>query len=567
MKVNKRTISLALCFLMAVALILTSVQAAPAGEKPQYGGTFTFVGGVSGLKPTTWDPNDYIYVTGVYVGPYFGKLVMGDLDKGPRGSKIFSFQTSYAPQHAIKGYITESWEWTDSSTFEFKIRKGVKWQGKKGVMETRQVTADDVVFSFKRFWKDARIDTTRWKWIDEISAPDKWTVRIKANSFSTDWHYAIGYGAWLHIYPPEVVKAGIHDWRNHTGMGPFIVSEYIRDSLVVYERNPSYWEKIKIDGKEYQLPFVDKIMWPIIPDESTRMAALRTGKADLHQSVKWHDVEPLAKTNPDLVKYKYLYASNGYIGFRMDKPDLPFQNKKVRRAMSMAIDYNGAIKALFGGEGDILSFSMPSYWDTIYTPMEKMPKSIQENFSYNPEKAKQLLAEAGYPKGFKFKVVGSNAHEDYLSLYASYWEAIGIEAEIKIVDYSSWASIRQGQKHKQAIYGQAALSTPGITWMQMGVCGGINNHSQYCDKSFDEKYFKAIQTMDTAERHKIYKEMNLQYLEAASHIPVPASYYNIFTWPWVKNYYGETGTGWVDYHHMYARLWIDKDMKKKMGYK
>ena len=175
--------------------------------------------------------------------------------------------------------MAESWDITPSK-ITFHIRPGVMWTGNTNIgMEPREFTAYDAEFSLNRTMTGyTAAGKGAYEYIETITAPDKYTLVVETNSYNADWSFHLGYGWLAPIIPEEVVEAGPNTWQNATGTGPFIITDHVEDSQATYERNPNYWETTTINGKVYQLPFIDKLVTPVITDISTRVAALRTGQ-------------------------------------------------------------------------------------------------------------------------------------------------------------------------------------------------------------------------------------------------------------------------------------------------
>ncbi|GAJ03263.1 unnamed protein product, partial [marine sediment metagenome] len=242
---------------------------------------------------------------------------------GPRGNNEFEFNLmEYVPEQYLTGELAESWEITSEPlSMVFNLRHGVMWTGNPNIgMEPRELTADDVVFCLIRSWERPG-RASSWEWIESITAPDRYTVVVALNEYNANWNWWFGGGFVSGgIYPPEVVEAGPDDWRNWCGSGPFIFTEYVEGSYLAYERNSNYWNTTIIDGVEYQMPFVDKVIYPIIPDESTQIAALRTAKIDHWPRVPLVYEDSLADTCPEMIRFKWLsgrvvqFALNGLPG-------------------------------------------------------------------------------------------------------------------------------------------------------------------------------------------------------------------------------------------------------------
>jgi peptide/nickel transport system substrate-binding protein len=103
-----------------------------------------------------------------------------------------------------------------------------------------------------------------------------------------------------------VADAGATNWKNVNGTGPFMLSDFVQGSSNTYSKNPIYWDKEKIGGEEYKLPFLDKVVYRTIKDEATYLTALRTAKLDLLENIRWSAADDLKKTTPQLKWSRWL---------------------------------------------------------------------------------------------------------------------------------------------------------------------------------------------------------------------------------------------------------------------
>ncbi|GAH73803.1 unnamed protein product, partial [marine sediment metagenome] len=247
--------------------------------------------------------------------------------------------------------------------------------------------------------------------------------------------------------PRETREAGAADWRNHFGTGPFILKDWVEGSHAIYDRNPNYWDTETINGKEYPIPFIDQLVFPWILDRSTQIAALRTGQLDLMPCVEHKYKDSLIATCPDLMYRPYAIGQAMEIAFMHGTPGgepgplpvEPFTDIRVRKAMSMAIDRQALLDALYGGEGHMVSWPVSfNYGPLMYTPLEELPPELAEWHKYDPEAAKQLLAETAYPNGFKTEMIFRAAGElerDTASMVVDYWDKhLNIECELKSME-------------------------------------------------------------------------------------------------------------------------------------
>jgi len=537
----------------------------PVVKEPEYGGTLTVLHTHGGTEPQTWDPWDCNWIVDVHTSPYMENLAMGDFEKyGPRGTNQFPFNDmEYIPIQFLRGCVAESWELPDDTTVIYHLRKGVMFPDKPGVMAAREMTADDVAFCFERQIKSPRAPKVWYEAIESTTAKDKYTVVIKLKYYRLNWLLPMGWGYFNKVYPPELVKAGITNWKNATGTGPFILADYVSGASLTFKGNPVYWDKATIGGKEYKLPFIDKLVWPIIVDESTRLAALRTAKCDINEGVSWKYKKSLEETNPELVRRQVLSSGAWCVAGRMDVK--PFDDIRIRRALNMAVDRKAIIDAEMGGEAEMLSFPYCKEWgEDVYTPVEKLPQSARELFEYNPEKAKQLMTEAGYPKGFKAEmVISSPAMVDIASMLVDYWKKhLGIEVELKPYEYATYLAIMYGKKHKQIYMMSKGNGTPSVLRV-IGYTGEQWNPALFDDRYFNETYDKVEKISNVAEAKKTFKELNVYFIDKAPYVILPTSYYYTYAFPWVKNWYGETNTNCRSVGQIHARIWIDRDLRAK----
>ena len=151
-------------------------------------------------------------------------------------------------------------------------------------MENREMVAEDVVADLK-YYRESPFGE-RFRGVSgDIYATDRYTLVIEFTALDVAMLDILTLNQMTAISPPEMEAAGMDKWENQVGTGPFLFGGYEVDSHVTYERNPNYWDTTTIEGQEYQLPFVDKVIVPIIPDEASMVAALRTGKGDMAFSV------------------------------------------------------------------------------------------------------------------------------------------------------------------------------------------------------------------------------------------------------------------------------------------
>ena len=554
---------------LGLALVFSGNALAQTAEKPQYGGTLEVSTIFATLSALSWDHKDWPWKINHDAGTIYEQLLVADLSKSKRNGGPHSFTAdSWLPTDAVKGELAESWSIQDNPlAIVFKLKKGIMFAAKPGVMEARELTADDVVFSYYYRNNSPRRIAGVLDEITKVEAVDKHTVAFYLSKYMADWPYRIGYGHNSSIMPKEVADAGATEWKNATGTGPFMLENYVSGNSHTYVKNPNYWDKEKIGEAEFKLPFVDKVVYRIIKDDSTRMTAFRTGKLDIMEVVRWEEQEALKKSNPAIKFNNWVSSYGTMLVLRTDQK--PFDDIRVRRALNMAINKEEIVKTFYNGNAELFAYPMHPDFAGYYEPLSAMPDSVKELFTYNPEKAKKLLAEAGYPNGFSFKVQVSSSGPvlmDLLPLMAAYLEQVGVKVEIQPMEYTAFLSVMTTKTNAPGYLMQIGHTTPLLALRKNFVTGQRWNPSMWADPEFDKKMDAADQERDEEKRKVMVRELTREILDKAPHIWMPTAKSATAWWPWVKNYNGELTAGAVRPGPIYSRLWIDQEMKKKMGY-
>ncbi len=533
-------------------------------EKPKYGGQFIQI---SPTGPRHFDePFGHPYYS-ISLFLTQDELYQSDYAKGLAGTGEVAYQLSIlAPPEARAPRLATSWELVDDTTVVFQIRQGVRWHNKPPT-NGREMTADDVVFSLKRMWEiPTSIQSLAYPWdtyVESITTPDKWTVVVKSKPGRLGSIYPL-VSDLTHIVPRDAVEmyGDLEDWRNSIGTGPFMLVDYVTESSVTYVRNPNYWMKDPLH-LENTLPYVDGVLTLVILDASTIMAAMRTGKIDMMGS-GWENAAELIKNSPELKYSAYIPDSAAAIAWRVDKPELPFYKLQVRRALAMAVDNQAILDTLFGGQGELLSWPIspiPQYSD-IFTPLDEQPENIRELYEYHPDKARQLLADAGYPDGFKTEIVTTSANVDLLAVIQSYWADVGVELVLDVKDSPVVTSIGAKNSHAQMLMSGVSGSNP---FRFFYTTAHANNNSMIADPVLDQAKLEVSRDyFDEAKRRQIVREIAPYILEQAFYLQLPIGYSYTFWQPWVKNYAGERQVGYCNYDDHARFIWIDQDLKEEM---
>jgi peptide/nickel transport system substrate-binding protein len=529
------------------------------------------------------------------------ELMGGDWKKGPQGTGQTSWELGFIGDSTLEGpELADSWELPDSTTIIYHIHKGARFQNKPPA-NGREVTAQDVVwnmemqFNYPTAWQASQYPSAKNAEVTgqvlsggdprrptSFKALDKYTVEVKVPADSQGIMFLeIGDNAYTN--PPEVWVGpnapGMAKWQNVVGSGPFILSNYVPGSIIEYSKSPDYFEEDPLyPGNKW--PYINGVKELIIPDVSTRQAAFRTGKLDKLDGQTPEDGKLLLKQQPKLQYVQRSSTSPLILSGRQDKPNLPFKDIRVRQALNMAVDKEIYLKSYLQGEGALLGYPYPKNkaWEKYYTPLEEMPKTPQlpgsiatvpELFKYDPDRARQILKDAGYPNGFKAKVQVQNvqANVDQLSIIKDNLGKIGVELTIVPLEPGVWSSMDAGRTHEEMIYGGAT----GI-WAPHEQLP--TKSSSYSNKGmFNDPYYDEVGMIigrDIVKNPdnfiKTLKAEGVYELESAWGLWMPiGSTYGLW-WPWVENYYGINWTGWANTVDWYKGIWINEDLKKSMGY-
>jgi peptide/nickel transport system substrate-binding protein len=529
---------------------------------PQYGGTITY------RLPQMAHNFDVSSFIGGEVDIYYETLFTKNwtLDR-----KIFGFTTSFTPDEYSAGLLAQTWEQPDAQTIIVHLHQGVHWQDKPPV-NGRELTADDIVQHYDRILGTGSgytnpnpnygFLTGNW---ESVTATDKYTVVFKFKRPSGLAFNSIADTMQINaIEAPEYVKQGdLQNWKNAVGTGPWILTDFIDGTSLTYSKNSNYWGHDE-RYPQNQIPYADTLKMTLIPDMATALAALRTGKIDVIGGetgrLSWQQAKSLAKTNPELQQVKVLGVANG-VGFRCDTK--PFNDINVRKALQLAIDIPTIAKSYYGGMVDGIPCGIISPVFTGYCfAYEDWPQGLKDEYSYNPTKAKQLLAEAGYPNGFSTNIVAASERSDMelLQIIKAEFKDIGVDMEIRQMEFASWNAFISAGKHDQMV-GLMSASTNPIQFTLSGFQStNPSNYTFNNDTGYDEIFAKFMAATDPAEVKQWTREADKYAIEKHwSAVVCPTATFNVWQ-PYLKGYSGEALH--FGQSHIWACLWIDQSLKE-----
>jgi len=394
----------------------------PDPRAPRYGGTLiTYSAG----DPPSIDP--WHTATTQMLLPM--SVVYDRLVHGPVGPGVDPALYSTVPG------LAESWEVSeDLLKYTFHLRKGVKWHNLPPV-NGREFDAEDVKFTFDLFTSPLSVQRGFLEAVDRVEVVDKYTAVFHMKRVNPGILGVFATPGRGYILPRE--SADINRKVKAIGTGPFMVTaDYEYKVGITERRNPDYFE---FDGAGNRLPYLDGYRVVIIPDSSAALTAFRTGKIDRGPTLTPFALRGLMKTNPTTIVQESFGSpyGNTATGFRLDKD--PWKDARVRRAMALAIDFETVAKTIFEVPFDSPSY-VPGAW--IGQPSNSIAALTKDCgcpwYTYDPKRAKELLAEAGFPNGLTTSLeahfYGDVARTEMYELLATYWKTIGANVKINQLD-------------------------------------------------------------------------------------------------------------------------------------
>lgn len=398
-------------------------------------------------------------------------------------------------KRGYRGVLAESWQ-LKGTRLEFKLRKGVRFH------DGSPFSAADVVASFKRILTDLNsLQSPNLENVKDMDAPDPHTVIINLKRLDANILEDINNRVVMKQAAAE--KMGEADDRP-IGTGPFKFTSWERTGQFVIRRNESYWG---------QPAKIDEVVYKSIQEDAARIAALESGQVDVISNIPPHEVARL-KANPRLrvqpvqgLRPLFLVLSPHY---------KPLDNVKVRRAMTHAIDRERIIKHILEGNAYPLS-GMLSPQVFGYDPGAKA-------FAYDPEKAKQLLVEAGFPNGFEidyFSPTGRYPKDKEVALViVEQLARVGIKANLKTPEWAIFNTDYKKGKYPMYLTGRGSLTDADALFQQYFRTGVTPRVLGYSNPKLDEILDLEAQTFDSKKREKLLQDAHRIILDDAPAIPL-----------------------------------------------
>ncbi|MBA7500066.1 Periplasmic dipeptide transport protein [subsurface metagenome] len=482
------------------------------------------------------------------------KLDPGDVTDNismERMDNIFECLVGFKPGTTeIQPWLATSWEISsDGKEITFHLRKGVKFH------DGTDFNADAVIFSFARQYDTNHPYHQYGEWalwkallgdIEEVVKIDDYTVKIvlRRKNAATITSLTMMFAVAI-VSPTNAEKYKEDAFKYPCGTGPFKFVEWVKADHITLEANEGYWR-----GK----PKLDKLIFKVIPDPSARLMALEVGEVQGIEYPNPADFDRI-RANKDLklltepgMNIGYMAINTGY-GYKdanengvrdIDTEPLvktpgylePLTKKKVRQAINMAIDKQSIVDNIYMGTAIKAKNGIPPFMLGYNDEVVDYP--------YDPAKAKELLAEAGYPEGFKVTLYVMPVSRAYMfdppkigEAIQSYLDAVGITVKFYQVDWGTYLQEAEAGKPQMCLLG--ITGDTGDTDDFMSYCyapnsasiGIASNHAFYSDEEVQDLISKALQTYDKEERAEYYRKVQEMIHEDAAWVYIAHSNQNL----------------------------------------
>ena len=461
------------------------------------------------------------------------------------GDNIFEALVAYKDEStALEPGLAESWETSsDGMTYTFQLRKGVKFH------DGTPFNADAVVFSIGRMMKERNVkfygkgweipaqERTPEYWVSmemddtvgAIEATGEFTVVFKLKRVEAPFLANMGMDFASIISPTAFMKNPKEFVHNPVGTGPFKLVKWVRDDQIILEKNKDYWDK---SGG----PYLDKLVFRSIPENSVRFLELKTGNIHICQFPNPADIE-LARKDPNLILPTQPGMNIGYLSFNHTKE--PWKsNVNLRKAIAHAINRKAIVDNIYQGMGQVAKNPIPP---TMWGYNENVP-----GFKFDPALAKELLAKAGFPEGKGLGEItlwsmpvprpynpdGQKIGEAMSADLAK----VGIKAKIVSFEWGTYLKRQREQPEDMDLFQLGWTGDNGDPDNFLAVLfDGLASSSirtQWKNEEYHNYMLQGKQTIDQAKRTEIYKKaLKLIYDEC----PVISVAHSTVIWPALKS--------------------------------
>jgi peptide/nickel transport system substrate-binding protein len=492
---------------LVVALLMVSAPPAPAQDKPRSGGELIFV---VPSQPPSYDGHQEETFGLIHpIAPHYSTLLKVDpFDK--TGTKPV-------------GDLAESWTISkDGQTYTFKIRKGVKFH------DGSDMTSKDIKATYDRIVNpppDVKsLRKAAYGAVQSIDTPDPNTVVFKLKWPESSFLLNLA-SPWNFVYKADIL-AKDQKWyeKNVMGTGPFTFVEHVKGSHWVGKKNPSYWDK----GK----PYLDGYRAIFISSSSAQVAAVRGERAHIQfRGFTPADRDSLVSAlGPKITVQESAWDCALMVAMHHEKK--PFDDKRVRRALSLALDRHAASKTIskIAIVRDVAGIQVPG---TPYaTPPEELEKLAGYGRDINKSRAeaRRLLKEAGVPEGFSFTFKNRGIPQPYEPLgiwLIDQWRQIGLNVKQEILEASAYHPMLKRGDFEVAMDFQCGFIVEPDLDLGRFLSNSDANYGRHKDTAIDDLYVRQARATDPEERKKVLRQLEKRLLDEEVHVMYTLQWHRI----------------------------------------
>ena len=481
-------------------------------------------------------------------------------------SRVFRFKTGTDPavitNHDIENDLGISAESPDAVTWTVKLRPDAKFQNVAPV-NGHAVEAEDIKATFTRALDPATGNPNRGSlnMIDpaQIQTPDKTTLVFKLAYPYAPFQKTLASPTYCWIYPREILTGGYDPAKVVIGSGPFTLENFTPDVAYVYKKNPAWFEQ----GQ----PYVDGIRVAVTADSAQQLAQFSAGNIDEYIP-GINDLETAKQHNPKAAVIKADNGSPYLLYFQLGDSSSVFQDVRVRRAFSMAIDRDTLGQALYGGQAQETVF-VPAYMGKWSLKLQDLDPSIGQYFKYNPDEAKKLLQAAG-ATNLQIKIAyitngGGNLagplYVKHAQTVANMLNNVGVKTNIITQDYNkdfidAGKGSRQGYFDKDTVlFAAVGFYTDADEWLFSYFDSDSTSNGEHLkDSTLDSMIAKSRALVNDNDRLKAVEDIQKYIAQQVYVAPTVATYQWVMVQPRVQNYQYSSSLGKDT--ETYAKLWL-----------
>ncbi len=495
-----------------VSLLLAAALAVPAAaqDKPRSGGELVFP--VPSEPPTYDGHREETFGLIHPFAPFYNTLIRVD-PNDPSGTKP-------APS------LAESWTVSgDGRTYTFKLHRGVKFH------DGSEMTSRDVKASYDKIINPpAGVASDRkgqYQNVEAVEAPDPSTIRFRLKFPQGSFLLSVA-SPWNFIYKADILAKDMHWYeKNVMGTGPFTFVEHVKGSHVVGKKNPNYWDK----GK----PYLDGFRALFVRDSAAQVSLIRGERAHIQfRGFSPKERDTLKSALGDKIRVQESpWDCILMIAINHDKK--PFDDKRVRRALSLALDRHAGSKALsqIAIVKEVAGVQVPG------TPYATPPDELAKLAGYGKDigaaraEAKKLLREAGVPDGFAFTFRNRGVPMPYEPLaiwLIDQWRQVGLNVKHEVVESAAYYDqvLRPGNFEVAMDFQCGYIVEPDLDLYKfVSTDKNPSNYSRYTDRVLDDLYTKQARAQDLEERKRLVRAFEKRLLDEEAHYLMTLQWHRI----------------------------------------